>query len=322
MMKMEESIKIQINDNYLKYRKIYIGEYLIYKSNKAFPLGFFTKNQFEKNDSEIIFLMKEFLEKSGVNSEGFFDEVNLILLRNLVNGEVFFKDKRFSFLVVNYLMKIYNYNLKNGAFPPSIIATENFSPIDLYSLNGEDMPFHYMIALLDFITVVIDYKKTITDVNEMKKTYLSYYQEYQNPFSFLPKSIGSLEWIVSRMKDRKINIWRDNDVNVLIKNDGWKCVLSCFDFFLFLCVTDSKVSDVKLFLLRTRKAWSQKKFRDGVKGKEVLNTYISKESKLKLKKIAKHHNKNINEIIEAMIDQIDLPEEPLEKLILEAKKEN
>ncbi|HBC5517225.1 TPA: hypothetical protein KEU84_003781, partial [Proteus mirabilis] len=244
---------------------------------------------------------------------------NLLLLRNLVNGESFFKDKRFSFLVVNYLMKIYNYNLKNGAFPPSIIATENFSPIDLYSLNGEDMPFHYMIALLDFITVVIDYKKTITDVNEMKKTYLSYYQEYQNPFSFLPKSIGSLEWIVSRMKDGQINIWRDNDVNVLIKNDGWKCVLSCFDFFLFLCVTDSKVSDVKLFLLRTRKAWSQKKFRDGVKGKEVLNTYISKESKLKLKKIAKHHNKNINEIIEAMIDQIDLPEEPLKKLILTAK---
>lgn len=113
--------------------------------------------------------MKEFLEKSGINSEGFFDEVNLLLLRNLVNGEGFFKDKRFSFLVVNYLMKIYNYNLKNGAFPPSIIATENFSPIDLYSLNGEDMPFHYMIALLDFITVVIDYKKTITDVNEMKK---------------------------------------------------------------------------------------------------------------------------------------------------------
>ncbi|HEI8453146.1 TPA: hypothetical protein SLE35_002960, partial [Morganella morganii] len=67
---MEASIKIQVNNNYLKYRKVYIGEYIIYKNNKTFPLGFFTKNQFEKNDSEIIFLMKEFLEKSGVNSEG------------------------------------------------------------------------------------------------------------------------------------------------------------------------------------------------------------------------------------------------------------
>ncbi|GLX65312.1 hypothetical protein KMU_33540 [Proteus vulgaris] len=319
---MEASIKIKVNNNYLKYRKVYIGEYLIYKSNKSFSLGFFTKNQFEKNDSEIIFLMKEFLEKSGVNSEGFFDKVNLLLLRNLVNGEKFFKDKRFSFLVINYLMKIYNYNLKNGAFPPSIITTENFSPIDIYSLNGEDMPFHCMMALLDFITIFIDYKKTITDIEKMKETYLSYYQEYQNPFSFLPKNRDALDWIVSRMKDSKINIWSENDVNVLIRNDGWKCVLSCFDVFLFLRISESKISDVKLFLLRTRKAWSQKKFRDGVKGKEVLNTYISKESKLKLKKIAKHHNKNINEIIEAMIDQIDLPEEPLEKLILTAKKEN
>lgn len=266
--------------------------------------------------------MKEFLEKSGVNSEGFFDKVNLLFFRNLVNAEDFFKDKRFSYLTVNYLMKVYINNLKDGVFPPSIISTENFSPIDLYSLNGEDMPFHYIIALLDFITAVIDYNKTITDIDEMKKAYLSYYQEYQNPFSFLPKNRGSLEWIVSRMKDNQINIWRENDVNVLIKNDGWKCVLSCFDVFLFLCVSNSKVSDVKLFFVRTRKAWSQKKFRDGVKGKEVLNTYISKESKLKLKKIAKHHNKNINEIIEAMIDQIDLPEEPLEKLMLAAKKEN
>lgn len=118
----------------------------------------------------------------------------------------------------------------------------------------------------------------------MKETYLSYYQEYQNPFSFLPKNRDALDWIVSRMKDSKINIWSDNDVNVLIRNDGWKCVLSCFDVFLFLRISESKISDVKLFLLRTRKAWSQKKFRDGVKGKEVLNTYISKESKLKLKK--------------------------------------
>ncbi|MFB9997708.1 hypothetical protein [Providencia rustigianii] len=43
---------------------------------------------------------------------------------------------------------------------------------------------------------------------------------------------------------------------------------------------------------------------------------------LKLKKIAKKHNKNINEIIEAMINQIDLPLEPLEEFVLLTKKES
>lgn len=54
-MKMEASIKIQVNNNYLKYRKVYIGEYLIYKNNKTFPLGFFTKNQFEKMIPKLFF---------------------------------------------------------------------------------------------------------------------------------------------------------------------------------------------------------------------------------------------------------------------------
>ncbi|MGI3399783.1 hypothetical protein ACRU3A_20975, partial [Providencia stuartii] len=79
---------------------------------------------------------------------------------------------------------------------------------------------------------------------------------------------------------------------------------------------------VKLFLSQTRKAWSQKKYRDGVKDKAVLNTYISKSSMVKLKKIAKNHNKNINEIIEAMIDQIVLPRDSIEELILLVKKKN
>ena len=43
---------------------------------------------------------------------------------------------------------------------------------------------------------------------------------------------------------------------------------------------------------------------------------------VKLKKIAKNHNKNINEIIEAMIDQIDLPRDSIEELILLVKKNN
>ncbi len=43
---------------------------------------------------------------------------------------------------------------------------------------------------------------------------------------------------------------------------------------------------------------------------------------LKLKEIAKNHNKNINEIIEAMIEEIVLPRDPLKELISLVEKKN
>lgn len=114
------------------------------------------------------------------------------------------------------------------------------------------------------------------------------------------------------------NIAADDDVNVLIKNQKWKIIVSCFDYWAVI----STVERVKLFLFQTKKAWSQKKYRDGVKDKAVLNTYISKSSMLKLKEIAKNHNKNINEIIEAMIEEIVLPRDPLKELISLVEKKN
>ncbi|MEQ5726723.1 hypothetical protein ABQD47_22420 [Providencia rettgeri] len=145
---------------------------------------------------------------------------------------------------------------------------------------------------------------------------LSVTKEYPEPFSFLPKRNEALKWITERML--RANIAVTDDVNVLIQNEKWKVIVSCFDYWAIT----SSVETAKLFLSQTRKAWSQKKYRDGVKDKAVLNTYISKSSMIKLKKIAKNHNKNINEIIEAMIDQIYLPRDPIEELILLVKNKN
>ncbi|MDE5308803.1 hypothetical protein PY546_23770 [Providencia stuartii] len=150
----------------------------------------------------------------------------------------------------------------------------------------------------------------------MKDKASSISKEYPDPFLFLPRKNEALKWIAERMI--RANIAVDDDVNVLIQNEKWKLIISCFDCWAII----SSVEAVKLFLSQTRKAWSQKKYRDGVKDKAVLNTYISKSSMLKLKKIAKNHNKNINEIIEAMIDQIDLPRDSIEELILLVEKKN
>ncbi|MEX5734616.1 hypothetical protein [Providencia hangzhouensis] len=107
-----------------------------------------------------------------------------------------------------------------------------------------------------------------------------------------------------------------DDVNVLIKNQKWKIIVSCFDYWAVI----SNVERVKLYF--NKEGMEPKKYRDGVKDKAVLNTYISKSSMLKLKEIAKNHNKNINEIIEAMIEEIVLPRDPLKELISLVEKKN
>ncbi|MEY2344627.1 hypothetical protein I3679_013525 [Proteus mirabilis] len=52
----------------------------------------------------------------------------------------------------------------------------------------------------------------------------------------------------------RANIAVDDDVNVLIQNEKWKLIISCFDYWAII----SSVEAVKLFLSQTRKAWSQK----------------------------------------------------------------
>lgn len=87
------------------------------------------------------------------------------------------------------------------------------------------------------------------------------------------------------------------DINKLLRNGKEKIVKSSFDFW---ALSKSK-AEIKLYLIEMRKSWSQKKFRDGVKDKKVLNTYISKKASDKLKKISKEENKNMSDILDFLI---------------------
>lgn len=57
---------------------------------------------------------------------------------------------------------------------------------------------------------------------------LSVTKEYPEPFSFLPKRNEALKWITERML--RANIAVTDDVNVLIQNEKWKVIVSCFDY--------------------------------------------------------------------------------------------
>lgn len=59
----------------------------------------------------------------------------------------------------------------------------------------------------------------------------------------------------------------------------------------------------KLCLIKMKKAWSQKKHRDKQVGKKAYNIVMGVDVKEKLDRLAKHHNRNINETLEQLVAQ-------------------
>lgn len=68
-------------------------------------------------------------------------------------------------------------------------------------------------------------------------------------------------------------------------------------------VDNKSDAEAELFIIKTKKAWSQKKFRDSVASKKVLNTYISKDSKRQLDYLIGKNEMKINELIEMLINE-------------------
>ncbi|ENY4003146.1 hypothetical protein ACFXIS_000001 [Salmonella enterica] len=71
-----------------------------------------------------------------------------------------------------------------------------------------------------------------------------------------------------------------------------------------ICFSTRKMneSELKLFVVRMKKTRSQNKYRESVKDKKVLNTYISSGAKARLTAMAKYHGMNINEELEQLIN--------------------
>ncbi|MBN3124056.1 hypothetical protein [Pectobacterium brasiliense] len=54
---------------------------------------------------------------------------------------------------------------------------------------------------------------------------------------------------------------------------------------------------------RIKKAYKQERFRESVKDKKVINTYVKNEVKMMLDELAKYNERNISQEIEFLITQ-------------------
>ncbi|ELR4953161.1 hypothetical protein QRT53_001617 [Salmonella enterica] len=72
---------------------------------------------------------------------------------------------------------------------------------------------------------------------------------------------------------------------------------------IYFSIRKMNESELKLFIIKMKKTRSQNKYRNSVKGKKVLNTYISASAKRQLDILSGRHNKKINEELEHLINE-------------------
>lgn len=164
----------------------------------------------------------------------------------------FLRDERISFVILNFFMKSYNKYLIEMDHKSIMAVVYNYSPLNLSPIMGKNIPFHYIVCFLDFIVLFMVPKDFNTIIFQMRDKALSITKEYPDPFSFLSKKTEALKWIGERMM--RENIAADDDVNVLIKNQKWKIIVSCFDCWAVI----STVERVKLFYFKQRKHGAKK----------------------------------------------------------------
>lgn len=104
------------------------------------------------------------------------------------------------------------------------------------------------------------------------------------------------EWAWDYMKRSGVIIKNENILTPISKKEMYFTIIAAFDSWFALDV------EKELFLIKMKKAWSQKKYRDEVSGQKLLNTYISQNAKDKLDKMTAISKRKINEMIELMID--------------------
>ena len=106
---------------------------------------------------------------------------------------------------------------------------------------------------------------------------------------------GEYDWFLKRLHDERMFLTMPAFEN----NESKSAFIFCH---LDLWISNRGNAEVDLFFIKLKKSWSQKKFRDSVKDKKVLNTYISGESKSKIEEMAKFKGMKLNEVLEEIID--------------------
>lgn len=281
----------KVPDEYMKNRKSYIDNFVTGKKRLIYCL---------LNDYDYFTYKDTFLETEIFGS---MDSINSIENIEVDLQDGFFIEKeelegikqgRTTVMLINYLCIKYKEFFDERKKTTQELNDVKITPLDIFNNSKKIIKQVDVIFIIDILAILKGKKFILNILNKMKVKCDHHLKNNPYPFSFI-KNSNNTKWLNEYLI--KKNMSNFFDFNHICNNDIGKVNLSWFDFWS-LGYDDA---DVKLFLIDAKKALNQKKFREKVKDKVVLNTYISNEVKDKLKKLAKRDKVKINEMLERII---------------------
>lgn len=118
---------------------------------------------------------------------------------------------------------------------------------------------------------------------------------YITPFKWLDdNNEEQLKWAWSYLLKEAIP---PNFIQPTGRHELYLAIIASLDLW------DTHEDTRKLFTININKALSQRKFREQIKDRKPINTYLEKKTKIRLEEIAKHYNLNITRTLEKIINE-------------------
>ncbi|EBI4180161.1 hypothetical protein VJQ68_002812 [Salmonella enterica] len=238
----------------------------------------------------------------GENIEKYVTGLREIALKYLINENLlsWCKGQREMMLVLHTVMR--RYKLMHST---PTISSFCFST-DVFDCEKGCVDKTAFLLALDEMSFYIDRECVQSEIMEAKRSWEVIQDMAENPLPFPEKTYSA------KYKDdyfwaiKYIDKVYGEDIVLHIDKINNACISDQLRVYhkydIYFSTRKMNESELKLFVVRMKKTRSQNKYRESVKDKKVLNTYISSGAKARLTAMAKYHGMNINEELEQLIN--------------------
>ncbi|EAS3208527.1 hypothetical protein DYU22_15985 [Salmonella enterica] len=238
----------------------------------------------------------------GENIEKYVTELREIALKYLINENLlsWCKGQREMMLVLHTVMRRYKLMYSTPTISSFCFST------DVFDCEKGCVDKTAFLLALDEMSFYIDRECVQSEIMEAKRSWEVIQDMAENPLPFPEKTYSA------KYKDdyfwaiKYIDKVYGKDIILHIDKINNACISDQLRVYhkydIYFSTRKMNESELKLFVMRMKKTRSQNKYRESVKDKKVLNTYISSGAKARLTAMAKYHGMNINEELEQLIN--------------------
>lgn len=269
----DKNFKLQIND-LLKNHGVTFGEREI-----ECAINICNLNIYFNTTSNSSLIYKDSILCSYINNQP--DQNNaLVYLRSIIENILISEE---------HLAWIENKNHRLIIWLINRLSNQYNSPIIIYGINDLYKTFLYN---LDRINISID-EKILFLQNCASEWNFKKLQNSETKW-IEEKNSSQIEWawLYLAKHNLQINCFNHFSNN----NEKYESILACLDYLSY-----SPPETKELILLKMKKTWSQKKFRDSGKAKKPYHLPLTQETQAQLEELVKLKNMNKSKVLEAII---------------------